>query len=71
MNTTTIRTFKGRTIMLQHDVTSPRVYTRIHLISGTKAVAMKYPEPGKIATSHEWLDDTEMKKLEEKKYILY
>lgn len=66
MNTTTIRTFKGRTIMLQHDVTSPRVYSRIHLISGTKAVAMKYPEPGKIATSHEWLDETEMKKLEEK-----
>ncbi|HRX11121.1 MAG TPA: hypothetical protein P5210_05700 [Draconibacterium sp.] len=66
MNTTTIRTYKGRTIMLQHDVTSPRVYSRIHLISGTKGVAMKYPEPGRIATSHEWLDETEMKKLEEK-----
>ena len=66
MNSTTIRTFKGRTIMLQHDVTSPRVYSRIHLISGTKAVAMKYPEPGKIATSHEWLNEKEMKKLEEK-----
>ena len=66
MNTTTIRTYKGRTIMLQHDVTSPRVYSRIHLISGTKAIAMKYPEPGRIATSHEWLDETEMKKLEEK-----
>jgi len=66
MNTTTIRTFKGRTIMLQHDVTSPRVYSRIHLISGTKAVAMKYPEPGRIATTHEWLNDVEMKKLEEK-----
>jgi predicted dehydrogenase len=66
MNTTTIRTFKGRTIMLQHDVTSPRVYSRIHLISGTKAVAMKYPEPGKIATGHDWLDETEMKKLEAK-----
>lgn len=66
MNTTTIRTYKGRTIMLQHDVTSPRVYSRIHLISGTKAVAMKYPEPGRIATSHEWLNETEMKKLEEK-----
>lgn len=66
MNTTTIRTFSGRTIMLQHDVTSPRVYSRIHLISGTKAVAMKYPEPGRIATTHEWLNDVEMKKLEEK-----
>jgi len=66
MNTTTIRTYKGRTIMLQHDVSSPRVYSRIHLISGTKAVALKYPEPGRVATSHEWLDEKEMKKLEEK-----
>ncbi|HSO88721.1 MAG TPA: Gfo/Idh/MocA family oxidoreductase [Draconibacterium sp.] len=66
MNTTTIRTFKGRTIMLQHDVSSPRVYSRIHLISGTKGVAQKYPEPGRIATGHEWIDEKEMKQLEEK-----
>ena len=65
MNTTTIRTVKGRTIMLQHDVTSPRPYSRIHLVSGTKATAQKYPLPGKIATSHEgWLDDAALKKLE-------
>ena len=66
MNTTTIRTYKGRTIMLQHDVSSPRVYSRIHLISGTKAVAMKYPEPGRVATTHEWFDEKQMKNLEEK-----
>jgi predicted dehydrogenase len=66
MNTTTIRTFKGKTIMLQHDVTSPRVYSRIHLISGTKGVAQKYPEPGKIASGHEWLNDEKMKELNEK-----
>jgi hypothetical protein len=66
MNTTTIRTFKGKTIMLQHDVTSPRVYSRIHLISGTKGVAQKYPEPGKIATGHEWLNEEKMKELNEK-----
>ena len=65
MNTTTIRTVKGRTIMLQHDVTSPRPYSRIHLVSGTKATAQKYPLPAKIATSHEgWLDDDAFKKLE-------
>jgi predicted dehydrogenase len=46
MNTTTIRTARGRTIMLQHDVTSPRPYSRIHLISGTKATAQKYPLTG-------------------------
>jgi predicted dehydrogenase len=67
MNTTTIRTNKGRTIMLQHDVTSPRPYSRLHTISGTKGIAQKYPLPGRIATSHEdWLPESEVKKLEER-----
>jgi predicted dehydrogenase len=66
MNTTTIRTFKGRTIMLQHDVTSPRPYSRIHIISGTKGMAQKYPEPGKIASGHDWLNEEKMKELNEK-----
>lgn len=66
MNTTTIRTYKGKTIMLQHDVTSPRVYSRIHLISGTRGMAQKYPEPGKIASGHDWLDEEKMKELNEK-----
>ena len=52
MTTTTIRTNKGRTIMLQHDVTSPNVYSRIHKVSGTKASALKYPLPPKIAIGH-------------------
>ena len=64
MNTTTVRTHKGRTIMIQHDVTSPRPYSRIHLVSGTKGVACKWPEPARIAIGHEWLNDEEMKKLE-------
>jgi len=67
MNTTVIRTNKGRTIMIQHDVTSPNVYSRIHKISGTKGSALKYPLPGKIASSHEkWLTDQELKFVEEK-----
>ncbi|MCX6222668.1 MAG: Gfo/Idh/MocA family oxidoreductase [Bacteroidia bacterium] len=66
MNTTTVRTFKGRTIMIQHDVTSPRPYSRIHLVSGTKGVACKWPEPARIATGHEWLKPEEMTQLEEK-----
>ena len=66
MNITTIRTDKGRTIMLQHDVTSPNIYSRIFKISGTKALALKYPLPGKIALSDkDWLSDVEYKKLEE------
>lgn len=66
MNTTTIRTQKGKTIMLQHDVSSPRPYSRIHLVSGTKATALKYPLPGRISTGHDWISETEMKALEAK-----
>lgn len=64
MNTTTIRTKNGRTIMIQHDVSSTRPYSRIHLVSGTKGVARKWPE-AKIANSHEgWLSEQEFKALE-------
>lgn len=66
MNTSIIKTSNGKTIMIQHDVTSPRPYSRIHLISGTKGVASKYPEPEKIAFGHEWLKENEMKDLQEK-----
>ena len=66
MNTTTIRTVNGKTIMLQHDVTSPRPYSRIHLISGTKGTALKYPLPGRISQGHDWLSEEEYKVLEKK-----
>lgn len=67
MNTSAIRTAKGKTIMLQHDVSSPRPYSRIHLLSGTKATAQKYPLPARIATGHEgWLDEQAFAELEAK-----
>ena len=66
MNTTVIRTEKGRTIMLQYDITSPRPYTRIQQISGTKGMSLKYPEPPRIALGHEWLDEEQMKEVWEK-----
>ena len=65
MNTTTVRTHKGKTILIQHDVTSPRVYSRLHLVSGTKGMASKYPDE-RIATGHEWFKPEKMKELEEK-----
>ena len=53
--------------MLQHDVSTPRPYSRIHLISGTKAFAQKYPLPGKIAVGHEdFLTEDQLKDLENK-----
>jgi hypothetical protein len=66
MTTTTIGTNKGRTIMVQHDVTSPNVYSRIHKISGTKGAALKYPLPAKISIGDRWVSDEELKSLEEK-----
>jgi predicted dehydrogenase len=66
MNTTMIRTDKGKTIMVQHDVTSPRPYSRIHLISGTKGAASKWPSPERLAFGHGWLKPDEFKQMEEK-----
>jgi len=43
MNTSLVRTARGRTVMLQHDVVSPRPYDRINLISGTKGIFQDYP----------------------------
>ncbi len=59
MNTSIIKTEKGKTIMLQHDVTSPRPYSRLHTISGTKGFVQKYPREG-IAldpNAHHFLSD--------------
>jgi predicted dehydrogenase len=65
INTSTIRTSKGKTIMIQHDVTSPRPRTSIQLISGTKATALEYPEPARIATGNEWAPPEMIKQWEE------
>lgn len=43
MNTSIIKTAKGRTILLQHDVVSPRPYSRLNHISGTKGLFEDYP----------------------------
>jgi hypothetical protein len=64
-NNTLIRTFKGKSILVQHDVTSPRPYSRLHIIAGTKAYAQKYPTPAKVALEDAWLKPEEFKKLED------
>ncbi|WP_299397541.1 Gfo/Idh/MocA family oxidoreductase [uncultured Gelidibacter sp.] len=66
MNTTIIKTKNGRSMMMQHDVSSPRPYSRIHMVSGTEGFAQKYPEPGKISKGHSWLNEQEYKAVEEK-----
>lgn len=66
MNTTMVKTKNGRSIMIQHDVSSPRPYSRIHLVSGTEGMARKWPSPERIAKGHSWLKEDEMKAVEEK-----
>ncbi len=66
MNTTLIKCAKGQTIMVQHDTSTPRAYSRIHLIQGSLGMARKWPRKGITLHSkgHRWLDDEEMKEIE-------
>jgi len=52
--------------LLQHDVSTLRPYSRIHLISGTKGIAQKWPGPERIAFGHSWMKKDEQDQLKEK-----
>jgi predicted dehydrogenase len=56
MNNAILRTAQGRTVLLQHDVVSPRPYSRLNLISGTKGAFADYPARVYIdgESPHEW-----------------
>lgn len=59
INTSLIKTVKGRTIMVQHDTTTPRPYSRHNLIQGTNGVFAGFPnrialEEGGRESYHEW-----------------
>lgn len=43
---TMIRTEAGKTIHIQHDVVTPRPYSRMYQLTGTKGFANKYPVEG-------------------------
>jgi predicted dehydrogenase len=57
LNVSLIRTARGRTIRLEHDVSSPRPYSRINSIQGTNGIFEDYPPrvyvEGK-GQSHRW-----------------
>lgn len=44
--TTLISTEKGKSILIEHNVTSPRPYDRMYQLTGTKGFANKYPVQG-------------------------
>lgn len=43
LNRSLIRTAKGRVILLEHNVTSPRPYSRINSVQGSKGIFEDYP----------------------------
>ena len=43
MNTSIIKTAKGRTVMMQMDASTPRPYSRINLLQGSKGCFYDYP----------------------------
>jgi len=64
MSTTIIKTTQGRTIMLQHDATTPSPHNMIHGIYGTKGAALYDPQPPRISTgNHEWASAEEFEKI--------
>ena len=76
MNTSLAKTELGRTIMIQHDVVSPRPYSRINAVCGTGGTFFDYPARlainspktyGLSATgSHGWLEDKDMEIMRQK-----
>jgi hypothetical protein len=58
MNNSLIKTAKGRTILVQHDVTTYRPYSRINALAGTHGYHEGYPSRLSIkGNGHGWLSD--------------
>ncbi len=71
MNSSLIKTARGKSFMIQHDVVSPRPYSRIQLVSGTKGIVSGYPFRMMLRNNprdhrHNWFSDDEAMKLREK-----
>jgi hypothetical protein len=64
MNITVFKTVKGRSIVLQHDVSSPRPRGG-RMLSGTRCIYQSHPD--RFATSHDgWLPEADFKALVDK-----
>ena len=77
---TMIKTEKEKTIHIQHDVASPRPYSRMYQVAGTKGFANKYPNEGyaiqssqidsEISANHENLNAPSYVSAEVKKALM-
>lgn len=60
MNNSLIKTIKGRTVLLQHDVVTPRPYSRINALAGTRGYHEGYPSRLSLENKgHHWLSEEE------------
>ena len=73
MSTSIIRTAMGRTIMLQIDMATPRPYSRINLVQGSRGCFWGYGFPARLAlakdkpgTHADWMSQEEFDKYAEK-----
>ena len=74
MNTSIIKTTLGRTIMVQWDETSPRPYSRLNLIQGTKGTLAGFPNrvaieggiEGATDSHHQWAEGGQLEAIFEK-----
>jgi len=64
INSSLIRTRRGRTILVQFDTTSPRPYSRINLVQGSKGIFADYPlRVALVPDVHAWMDDAKLEAL--------
>jgi hypothetical protein len=69
MSNCLIKTNKGRSILLQHTVVTPRPYSRINALSGTKGHHEGYPSRLSLLSEnhgHSWLSDEKYKEMRER-----
>ncbi|MEM1259057.1 MAG: Gfo/Idh/MocA family oxidoreductase [Bacteroidota bacterium] len=74
LNTSILKTQLGRTIMVQWDETSPRPYSRLNLIQGTKGTLAGFPTrialeggvEGLTTDHHSWVQGEQLQALYEK-----
>ena len=74
LNTSIIKTELGRTIMVQWDETSPRPYSRLNLVQGTRGTLAGFPtrvalEGGVLGITddhHRWVEGEDLDKVYEK-----
>ena len=74
LNTSIIKTYLGRTILVQWDETSPRPYTRHNLIQGSKGTLTGFPTrialeggfEGITKDHHSWIQGKDLEVLFDK-----